>query len=230
MPAEVVVGVPADLLRRRPDVRKAERLAAAQNAEIGVAIAALYPQISIGGGLGWEAQNFKDLFGGNAFQGVVGPSFNWAILNYGRLLSNIRAQDAQFQQLVANYQNTVLKAGEDVEDGLVTFLRARKRTEDQGESVRTQMEALKEAIAQYKGGLVDYNRVILLQEKLVDRQQVWAEAQGQIALGLIQVYRALGGGWQIRLNPDAAATTVVNAGSVMAPPPAAGVAVPAMPK
>jgi NodT family efflux transporter outer membrane factor (OMF) lipoprotein len=228
-PAEVVVGVPADLLRRRPDVRKAERLAAAQSAEIGVAISALYPQISIGGGLGWEAENFKDLFGGKAFQGVVGPSFNWAILNYGRLLSNIRAQDAQFQQLVADYQNTVLKAGEDVEDGLVTFLRARKRAEDQLVSVKSQEDALKEAIAQYKGGLVDYNRVVLLQEKLVDRQQVLAEAQGQIALGLIQVYRALGGGWQIRTNPDAETSIVVNA-QPGAPAPAAGVVAPSMAK
>jgi NodT family efflux transporter outer membrane factor (OMF) lipoprotein len=202
-PADVVVGIPADLLRRRPDVRKAERLAAAQNAEIGVAIAALYPQISIGGDMGWEAQNFKDLFGGKAFQGVVGPSFNWAILNYGRLLSNIRAQDALFQEQVTVYQNTVLKAGQEVEDGLIAFLRARYRAEDQAEAVRTQGEALKEAIAQYKNGLVDYNRVIVIQEKLVDRQQVLADAQGQIAQGLIQVYRALGGGWQIRTSPDA---------------------------
>jgi NodT family efflux transporter outer membrane factor (OMF) lipoprotein len=202
-PNEVVVGIPADLLRRRPDVRRAERLAAAQNAEIGIAIAALYPQISIGGDMGWQAQNFKDLFGGSAFQGAVGPSFNWAILNYGRLLSNVRAQDAEFQALVANYQNTVLRAGQEVEDGLIQFIRARYRAEDQAESVRTQGEALKEAIAQYKNGLVDYNRVIVLQEKLVERQQVLADAQGQIALGLIQVYRALGGGWQIRMAPDA---------------------------
>src|SRR4029079_17463702 len=115
---EVVVGVPADLLRRRPDVRRAERLAAGQNAEIGVAIAALFPQISVNGSLGWSAQDLQGIFGGNAFPGTVGASFNWAILNYGRLLSNIRTQDAQFQQLVASYQNTVLKAGEEVEDGL----------------------------------------------------------------------------------------------------------------
>ena len=212
VPTDVVVGIPADLLRRRPDVRKAERLAAAQNAEIGVAIAALYPQISIGGDLGWEAQNFKDLFGGHAFQGAVGPSFNWAILNYGRLLSNIRSQDAEFQVLVTQYQNTVLKAGQEVEDGLITFLRARYAVEDQTESVRTQNEALKESIAQYKNGLVDYNRVIVIQEKLVDRQQNLAVAMGQSAQGLIQVYRALGGGWQIRSSPD------VDVSGLLAPP------------
>ncbi|MBL8797659.1 MAG: efflux transporter outer membrane subunit [Planctomycetia bacterium] len=201
-PPEVVVGVPADLLRRRPDVRRAERLAAAQNAEIGVAVSALYPHISIDGTLGWSAQEFEELFGGRAFRGTVGPSFTWNILNYGRLLSNIRAQDAQFQELVANYQNTVLNAGAEVEDGLVTFLRAQNRTRDQARAVTAELAAFKEALAQYKGGLVDYNRVVVIQERLVSRQQTLAEAQGQIALGLIQVYRALGGGWELRCEPE----------------------------
>src|SRR5208282_5541770 len=96
-PPELVVGVPADLLRRRPDVRRAERQAAGQNAQIGVAISDLYPQISITGTMGWSAQEFKGLFAGDAFRGTVGPTFTWNILNYGRLLSNIRAQDAIFQ-------------------------------------------------------------------------------------------------------------------------------------
>lgn len=227
---DVVVGVPADLLRRRPDVRRAERLAAAQNAEIGIAIAALFPQISVNGSLGWSAQDLQGIFAGDAFRGTVGPSFNWAILNYGRLLSNVRAQDAQFQQLVAHYQNTVLTAGEEVENGLVNFLRSQKRAADQAESVRTQLEALKEAIAQYKGGLVDYNRVVVLQEKLVDRQQVWADAQGQIALGLIQIYRSLGGGWQIRLAPEGPTGAVVSAPPAQPVVPVPGAIVPAMPK
>jgi NodT family efflux transporter outer membrane factor (OMF) lipoprotein len=201
-PPEVILGVPADLLRRRPDVRRAERQAAAQNAQIGVAISELYPQISITGTMGWSAQEFKGLFAGDAFRGTVGPTFTWNILNYGRLLSNIRAQDAVFQELVTTYQNTVLKAGEEVEDGLVTFLRAQNRTKDERVAVESEAAALKEAIAQYKGGLVDFNRVVLIQERLVERQQTLAESEGEIDLGLIQVYRALGGGWQIRCNPE----------------------------
>jgi NodT family efflux transporter outer membrane factor (OMF) lipoprotein len=204
-PPEVAIGVPADLLRRRPDVRRAERHAAAQNAEIGVAVSELYPHISINGEMGWSAEEFKGLFKGDAFRGIVGPSFTWNILNYGRLLSNIRVQDAVFQELVVNYQNTVLRAGAEVEDGLVTFLRAQNRTRDAAVAVDAEMAAFKEALSQYKGGLVDYNRVVLIQERLVERQQNLAEAQGQIALGLIQVYRALGGGWQIRCDPGAAA-------------------------
>jgi outer membrane protein TolC len=199
----VVVGIPADLLRRRPDVRRAERLAAAQCAQIGVAEADFYPQISLLTTFGWSAQHLKDLFAHGSFRGNVGPSFQWNILNYGRILNNVRAQDAHFQELVAHYQSIVLKAGEEVENGLVTFLRAQKRARDQGTAVTAETAAFKEAFAQYKGGLVDYNRVVLIQERLVERQQLLAEAQGQIALGLIQVYRALGGGWQIRCGEQA---------------------------
>jgi NodT family efflux transporter outer membrane factor (OMF) lipoprotein len=202
-PPDVAVGIPCDLIRRRPDVRRAERLAAAQCAQIGVAVSELYPMISLTGSFGWSAQTFGELFAGDAMRGVVGPSFTWNILNYGRLLSNIRAQDARFQGLVADYQNTVLRAGQDVEDGLVTFLRAQLRARDMTASVNAEMAALQEAIAQYKNGLVDFNRVVLIQEKVVERQQTLAEAQGQIAQGLIRVYRALGGGWQIRCQQGA---------------------------
>jgi NodT family efflux transporter outer membrane factor (OMF) lipoprotein len=203
---DVAVGIPADLLRRRPDVRRAERLAAAQCAQIGVATSELYPHISIVGTFGWSAQQVKGLFAGDAFRGTFGPTFTWNILQYGRLLSDIRAQEAEFQALVVNYQNTVLNAGKDVEDGLVTFLRAQKRRDKERIAVDAEMAAFKQAMDQYKGGLVDYNRVVLIQERLVQRQQTLAAAQGQIALGLIQVYRALGGGWQIRCDPAAAAS------------------------
>jgi NodT family efflux transporter outer membrane factor (OMF) lipoprotein len=202
-PPEVIVGVPADLLRRRPDVRRAERQAAAQSAEIGVADADFYPQISINATFGWSAQELKDLFAHGSFREIVGPSFRWPILNYGRILNNVRLQDARFEELVLAYQSTVLRAGEEVEDGLVTYLRAQKRARDADEAVKAETAAFKEALTQYQGGLVDYNRVVLIQERLVERQQTLAEAQGQIAQGLIQVYRSLGGGWQIRCEGTA---------------------------
>jgi NodT family efflux transporter outer membrane factor (OMF) lipoprotein len=211
-PPEVAVGVPADLLRRRPDVRRAERKAAAQCAQIGVAEADFYPSISITGTFGWSAEQFKGLFAGDALGGAIGPTFKWNILNYGRILSNVRVQDARFQGLVVEYQNTVLRAGKEVEDGLVTFLRSQQRARDQSTAVTAEMDALKEATAQYKAGLVAYTPVALIQERLVERQQLLADAQGQIAQGLIQVYRALGGGWQIRSAPEPAA-----------PPPGAAV-------
>jgi NodT family efflux transporter outer membrane factor (OMF) lipoprotein len=199
-PPEVAVGIPADLLRRRPDVRRAERQAAAQSAQIGVAEANFYPHISITGTFGYSAEFFKDLFRSDALMGSVGPSFQWNILNYGRILNNVRLQDATFQDLVAAYQNAVLTAAQDVENGLVTFLKAQERAKFQAESVADAEKAVKIALVQYKGGIIDFTRVTQLETTLAQLQDTLALARGEIALGLIQVYRALGGGWQLRLT------------------------------
>jgi len=199
-PPDVAVGIPADLLRRRPDVRAAERQAAAQSAQIGVAEANFYPHISITGTIGYSAEFFKTLFSQNALTGSVGPSFTWNILNYGRILNNVRLQEATFQALVVAYQNTVLTAAQDVENGLVTFLKSQEQTKFQAESVAEAEKAVKIALVQYKGGIIDLTRVTQLETTLVLLQDTLALAQGEIGLGLIQVYRALGGGWQIRVN------------------------------
>ena len=107
-PAWVATGIPADLLRRRPDVRSAERKVAAQSAQIGVAEAALYPTIAINGLIGWDAADLTKLFETKSFIGAVFPSFSWNILNYGRIRNNVRMQVAKTQELIATYQNTVL--------------------------------------------------------------------------------------------------------------------------
>ena len=149
---------------------------------------------------GYSAQFFNRLFRPTASQGTFGPSFQWNILNYGRILNNVRAQDAQFQALVAVYQNTVLTAAQEVENGLATFLEAQAQVQFLRESVRAAEKAVTVALAQYTGGKVDFNRVALVEQNLVAQQNLLAQARGSIALGLIQVYRALGGGWQIRLT------------------------------
>jgi NodT family efflux transporter outer membrane factor (OMF) lipoprotein len=197
-PVGVAVGIPADLLRRRPDVRRAERQAAAQSAQIGLAEADFYPHISLIGTLGYSAEHLDHLFRPTAFQGSFGPSFQWNILNYGRILNNVRSQDAQFRALVAGYQNTVLTAGQEVENGLVTFLESQGQAKYLAESVQAAEKSVTVALAQYQGGTVDFNRVALVEQNLVTQQNLLAQAQGNIGLGLIQVYRALGGGWQIR--------------------------------
>ena len=107
---EVAVGIPADLLRRRPNVRRAERLAAAQGEQIGIAEADLYPRIGILGVLGWQAPRLLRFPFGQFFYANVGPAFQWDILNYGRIVNNVKLQDAQFQELLAAYRNTVLQA------------------------------------------------------------------------------------------------------------------------
>ncbi|HEY2841877.1 MAG TPA: efflux transporter outer membrane subunit [Pirellulales bacterium] len=203
-PVEVAVGIPADLLRRRPDVRRAERHAAAQAARIGIAESDFYPHISINGTITGQAANFNDLLNSKALQGGVGPGFQWNLLNYGRILNNVRAQDALFQQLVVHYQQTVLTADQEAENGLVMFLRSQEQARYMAESVAAAQRAVVIAVAQYKGGLVDFNRVSLVEQNLVTQQNSYAQAFGAIASGLVQTYRALGGGWEIRLDPQAA--------------------------
>jgi NodT family efflux transporter outer membrane factor (OMF) lipoprotein len=200
-PVDVAVGIPADLVRRRPDVRKAERQAAAQCALIGVAEADFYPKFSLTGNFGWSAIQFPNVWRSSAFGGNFGPSFQWELLNYGRILNNVRLQDANFQALVAAYQAAVLNAEGEVENGLVTFLKAQERTKAQAESVEYAEKSVKIVIAQYNNGAVDFTRVTQLEQNLVLQQDTLAQARGEIAVGLIQVYRALGGGWEIRCGP-----------------------------
>jgi NodT family efflux transporter outer membrane factor (OMF) lipoprotein len=197
-PVEVGIGIPADLLRRRPDIRKAERVAAAQSEQIGIAESAFYPTFYFNTTFGYSAEVFKNLFTPTAFQGSIGPSFQWAILNYGRILNNVRAQDAQFQSLVAAFQNTVVTAGAEVENGLAAFFQAQAQTRALAASVAAQREAHKGAKAQYQGGLTPFVTLVFVEQNLVQQENQEAQARGSIALGLIQVYRALGGGWEIR--------------------------------
>jgi NodT family efflux transporter outer membrane factor (OMF) lipoprotein len=206
-PTSVAVGIPGDLLRRRPDVRRVERAAAAESAKIGIAESDFYPQITVDASLGWSAEHFKDWFASGSFRGSIGPAFNWEILNYCRILNNVRRQDARFQEVVSQYQQTALKANTEAEDALVHFLKSQEKTKFAMESVEAQQTSVKEAITQYNNGLTDFNRVAVLAQQLVDRQTQLAQSQGDIALGLIQVYRALGGGWQIRCNSEAASET-----------------------
>jgi len=200
-PPEVIVGIPADLLRRRPDLRRSERLVAAQSARIGIATSDLYPHIRLLGTLGYEAENFSDLFTSKSFIGAIGPSVRWDILNYGRLINAIRVQDALFQTRVLDYQNATLRAGREVEDGIVVFLRAQSQTRQLADSAKEAKIAAEESIILSKDVKFDLNRAFVTSNFLVGQQDKLAVATGDIALGLIQVYKALGGGWQIRCEP-----------------------------
>jgi NodT family efflux transporter outer membrane factor (OMF) lipoprotein len=229
-PTEVAAGIPANLLRRRPDVRRTERQAAAQSAQIGVAEADFYPQISITGTINYAA-GFPQLSPVGALvnlvgppqglDGNIGPTLTWNILNYGRIVNNVRLQDARFQELVAAYQQTVLNAAQDVENGLVTFLRAQERAKLQGASVEDLEKAVKIVLAQYKEGTVDLTRVTQIEQNLVLALDTLAQARGEIGLGLTQVYRALGGGWEIRCQEGPSAQAGVNDVAPGELPPAA---------
>jgi outer membrane protein TolC len=199
-PDVVSIGVPAELIWRRPDVRRAERLVAAQSAEIGVAQSELYPHISIVGTGAWEAEKLGDLFKGSAFGGTVGPAFRWNVLNYGRLLNNIRANDARFQQLVASYQQTVLQANEEAENAITAFIHNSEQIRIREQSVREAREAERVAQVKYRGGEIDFNRLFTVQQLLLAQEEALALSRGAAALNLVQLYRALGGGWEIRLD------------------------------
>ncbi len=207
-PANIALGIPADLMRRRPDVRRAERIAAAACAQIGVAEADFYPSISIAGATGFAAADFTsggvsadlgDLFDSDSFEGFIGLNVNWAFLNYGRIANNVRLQDAQFQEAVTQYQDTVLRAAADVEGGLSAFLRSRERADRLAETVEAQQRAADLALIQYKAGAVDFIRVNFAQTDLVEQQDQLASARADSALGAVATYRALGGGWEVRL-------------------------------
>jgi outer membrane protein TolC len=221
-PTSVAVGIPADLLRRRPDVRRAERQAAAQGEQIGIAEAALYPAFSINGTLALSAAKFSHLFSSQAFNGSVGPTFTWELLNYGRLVNNIRFQDATFQELVLAYQQSVLTANQEVEDGLATFLQNQERARLLAESVEAGQRAAIVSLRQYFEGKTMFLQYVVIEQALVQQDDLWAQARGQIAQGLIQVYRALGGGWQIRLEPEEATTALPAVAPVNPPEPQEG--------
>jgi NodT family efflux transporter outer membrane factor (OMF) lipoprotein len=202
-PMSVAAGIPAHLLRRRPDVRSAERQIAAQSAQIGVAKADLYPSISIGTTLGQQDIGFGPILKSSGGLTFITPQFSWNILNYGRLVNNVRLQDAKTQELVATYQNTVLKAAQEVQTALRGFLRSQEQADALARSAAAAVEATDIDTRLFNTVRADVNRLFTLATARLQAQNQLAAAQGNIALDLISVYRALGGGWELRLQIDA---------------------------
>jgi len=201
-PPQVAVGIPADLLRRRPDIRRAERSLAAQSALIGVAKSDLFPRFILVGNIGVASTDFADLFTGDSFQAFGGPTFRWAILNYGRIINNVRVQDASYQALVSDYENTVLAAQTEVENAIAGFLGARRQVDFLARSVDAARNAVTIADLQYREGAADYTRVINTQQFLLSEQDKLVSTRGAVALNLTTLYRALGGGWELREGKD----------------------------
>lgn len=198
------VGLPADLLRRRPDVRAAERRAAAQCARIGVAAADLYPSFSLTGNVGFLASDvggfrLDELFA-HGFTASVGPGIRWNIFNYGRLTNAVRAQDAVFEASLATYETAVLAALQEAEDALSAWLRARERTALLEQSSQSAKRAVELAIFQYREGATDFTTVLTAQQSLLFQEDALATSRGSIAINLAGLYRALGGGWESRTD------------------------------
>ncbi|MGB7747113.1 MAG: efflux transporter outer membrane subunit [Verrucomicrobiia bacterium] len=206
-PAEVAVGIPKDLLRRRPDVRAAGLAAASQSALIGVAKANMYPAFSLSGSFGGVGNNagnnsLADMFNWQSRAVNAGAGLVFPVFNYGRLINQVRVQDAQFQQAVLNYQNTVLQAQQEVENGLAAFAGQQRVVTQLADADTAARRSTDLAIIQYKSGQTDYTTVLSAEQAQLTVEDALASARGGVVQGIISVYRALGGGWQIREGHD----------------------------
>ena len=201
-PETATVGIPADLLRRRPDVKAAEMAAAARSAVIGVSQAELYPHFGLAGGIGVSGASFSDMFDSGATTGFIAPFFRWNILNYGRIKNRVRVQDARFEQAVTSYQNIALAAAREVQDGLQGFLRTQEQVKYLESAVQATSRATELALIQYREGATDYTRVLNTQTSLLLQQDALTAARGQVVSSLVATYKALGGGWQLRVDDN----------------------------
>jgi NodT family efflux transporter outer membrane factor (OMF) lipoprotein len=211
-PAHVQISVPAEMLRRRPDIRAAEFRAIAQCDQIGVAKADLYPKFVLSGSVSTQTSNFGgklsnnstlgNLFGPGSLAYNLGGSLLWPLLDYKRILNNVRVQDAKFQEALVDYVNTVITAQQEVEDGMTGYLREQDAAAFAQEAVTASQQAVKIALVQYREGSVDYTRVLDTQRSLLDSMNKLTNTQSAAVTNLIALYKALGGGWELRMaNP-----------------------------
>lgn len=231
-PAKVAVGIPAEVLRRRPDVRTAELSAAAQCARIGIAKADLYPSFSLVGTVGLDASTrgtaSANLFRGGSVFYSAGPQVNWAFFNYGRIKNAVRVEDARFQQLLVTYRNTVLKAAQEVEDAITGFLNSQEALVFEQGAVTSAQRAVDLSLVAYREGATDYQRVLDAQRSLLQQQNDLAQTSSSIATNFIALYKAMGGGWELRQSGESIVPEQTQKqmkertdwGDMLSPPPA----------
>jgi NodT family efflux transporter outer membrane factor (OMF) lipoprotein len=203
VPASIAVGLPADLLRQRPDVRQAELRAISQNAVVGIATADLYPSFSLTGFLGASSttvdsgnaiiDNFLST-DGSAFS--IGANFVWPFLNYGRIRNNIEVQDARLQQALIAYQEAVIQGAREVQDAMASLASTQAKDLILAEGVEIAERSADLAFLRYQEGFADYQRVLDAQQALFGQQQRFAANRGEVVRSVIKLYRSLGGGWQ----------------------------------
>ncbi|MGD0540125.1 MAG: efflux transporter outer membrane subunit [Tepidisphaeraceae bacterium] len=194
-PASVPPGLPGELLRRRPDVRRAERQLAAATAQIGVATADLYPKFSITGAMGVESQSLKQLFDYTSRTYQIVPGVTWDIFNAGKVSSNIDVQTARQAEALQAYRKAVLQSMEDVEDSLVAYNREQVRLQSVQEAVDANQRAVDLSMELFQKGSADFLSVLDAQRSLFAAQDAQAQSEQQVSADLVALYKALGGGW-----------------------------------
>lgn len=207
VPTSMAVGIPKDILRQRPDVHEAELNAIAQSAAIGAVKAQLLPALSLTGTFGSSSTNIgnsqiNDIFQWSNHTVTIGPSLYLPLLNYGQITNQVRVQDAVFQQAILSYQNTVLNAQKEVQDGIVSYVESQKTVASLLRANAAAVKTMELALIRYKAGETDYTTVLNAEQEQLSVQSSLTNAQGEIPQGLISLYRALGGGWQIRRGHD----------------------------
>jgi NodT family efflux transporter outer membrane factor (OMF) lipoprotein len=218
-PAEVVMGLPTELLRQRPDIRQAERQLAAQTAQIGVATAQLYPALSLSGAFAFESFSTDDLFKWESRAFQFGPTVRWNIFDAGRIRSNIVLQDALTEEFLASYEQTVLSAVEEVESAMAAYLQELQRREYLQRSVVAARASVGLVDTLYRSGLTDFQNVLDTQRSQFTQEDALAESQGLVVQNLIQLYQALGGGWG-QAPAEGSGPAVTSAPPARAPLPA----------
>jgi NodT family efflux transporter outer membrane factor (OMF) lipoprotein len=211
----VALSIPGDTLLRRPDVQALERSLRIQSAAVGIAIAEMFPHIGVNGNIGLSANRLNLLFDQQSWLGSIGPSLSWNILNFGRFRANIRFQNAQLEKQLLVYQQGVLNANQDAENALVAYLQSIEQAKRLQDSANAAVEVTRYYFGQLETGYLPpagtslsfYNQVFTAVNFRVNQQDAAAQAQGNIALNLVLLYRALGGGWQIRLKDGGACQT-----------------------
>ena len=201
IPLKLAVGVPADVLRNRPDVRRAERELAAQSARIGVATADLYPKLTLSGSIGIETLSVSTLPTSQTSSLNFGPGITWAIFKAGAVRQNIEVQSALHEQALIKYETAILSALQNVENTLVAYAEEQNRRDDLQKAVQAAQKAAEFAKYKYQGGLTDFNNVLEAQRSLLSFQDQLAQSNGTVTSNLIRLYKALGGGWA-SITPD----------------------------
>ena len=192
------IGVPADLLRQRPDIRMAEKELAAQTALIGAATADLYPRFAISGFFGLETGSFSDMGGGSSLAWGIKSPIKWNFFSGGKTRSNIAFHKEIAQQDLFKYKDTVLRAVEEVKNALVSHKQEKIRRNWLLVAVAATKEAVDLVVVQYETGLTDFNNVLTTQRSLFNQQDELVASQASVVLNLIRIYKALGGGWPIQ--------------------------------
>jgi len=213
-PSEVAVGVPTDLLRQRPDIRRAEQELAAQTARIGVATADLYPTLSLLGTIGVEATDAGDLISAGSHFYSLGPNIRWNVFAGGSIRSQIQVEDARAQQALLQYEKTVLNALREAENAMTAYQEERNRMEALTRSVKAARRTLTLAIQLYKDGLRDFQNVLDAERNVFSVENQLAESKGNIAINLVQLYKALGGGWNADVEINLPASDIEQHGAI----------------